>query len=306
MNKDHTQTRRVTPAKHKLAAKKIIRSEKDLPTWFDITKYQAASTMDAKAWHAQLQARAECLQTYEDPSSIVEIFLKTAREGYLASIAVTPLIDCSKSTAEIIKSMFNVEIDNFKSIWEGIYAPTAVHHINIVHAYTALREILTADLYRLLAQWWDKMGPHTDNFFTGSDPAAPEWFDTPVSWRNYALFKINLDAPDDLIVEQCKAVLEKAREDQEVTPPKRCFTAKDFSKWYEFGVLPYCDLTIWANHANLTIPQRVMADAIFVDGEKGEESIRRATVPLVTFLMSREAIYQLHSQFLSQRSASNL
>jgi len=63
-------------------------------------------------------------------------------------------------------------------------------------------------------------------------------------------------------------------------------------------VLPYCDLSIWANYENVTIPQRVMADAIFIDGEKGEESIRRVTVPLVALLMENEAIYQLHAQSL--------
>jgi len=121
-----------------------------------------------------------------------------------------------------------------------------------------------------------------------------------LTWRNYAFLKINLNAPDDLIFTQCKAALSKARESQQVSPPRRSFTEKDFHKWYTFGVLPYCDLSIWANYKDVTIPHRVMADAIFADGVKGEESIRRVTVPLVHFLMDNAVIYQLHSQSLSQ------
>ena len=56
---------------------------------------------------------------------------------------------------------------------------------------------------------------------------------------------------------------------------------------------------IWVNYENVTIAQRVMADALFVDGKKGEESIRRVTVPLVALLMDDEVIYQLHAQSLS-------
>lgn len=300
MKKGSTQEQCINKGNHDsdLLARKIIRSGKELPRWFDITKYQAASTLDAKAWHAQLQARAECLQLDKDATGIVETFLKAACEDYLAAIAITPILDCAQSATEMIKSIFNVEIDNFKSIWTGVYAPTAVHHISIIHTYAALREMLTVDLYQLLAQWWDETNSLDGGSFFTQAAAGPEWFDKPVTWRDYALFKINLNAPDDLILAQCKVVLSKARKDQAATPAKRCFTAKNFNKWHEFGVLPYCDLTIWANHENITIPQRVIADAIFIDGEKGEESIRRVTVPLVSQLMGNEALYQLHAQSL--------
>ncbi|MEE9451517.1 MAG: DUF6387 family protein [Gammaproteobacteria bacterium] len=300
MKKANTQAQCINQANHKtdLLARKTIRSAKDLPAWFDIKKYNAVSNMDAKGWHEQLHPRAECLQTDNNDTGIAETFLKSVCKYYLETIAINPLIDYSQSMADIVKSVCNVEIANFKDIWQGIYAPTAVHHISILHAYTALREILTADLYQLLAQWWDEMGPHSDNFFTQT-AAAPEWLDTPITWRDYALFKINLNAPDDLILAQCKVALSKAREGQQVAPPKHCFTAKDFNKWHDFSVLPYCDLTIWANYENITIPLRIMADAIFIDGEKGEASIRRVTAPLVALLMDNEAIYQLHTQSLS-------
>jgi len=98
-----------------------------------------------------------------------------------------------------------------------------------LHAYVALRDMLTVDLYQLLAQWWDDTCSADSGFFTQMT-AAPEWFDKPVSWRNYALFKINLNAPDDLILKQCRAALAKARGDQQVVPAKRCFTTKDFHK----------------------------------------------------------------------------
>jgi Family of unknown function (DUF6387) len=65
--------------------------------------------------------------------------------------------------------------------------------------------------------------------------------------------------------------------------------------------LPYADLLIWAKENKVKIPNRVFADAIFPQGEGGEEVVRKTTRPL-----AKRVLGSLNMEILEARAASEL
>ena len=59
----------------------------------------------------------------------------------------------------------------------------------------------------------------------------------------------------------------------------------EYQKWVDYAVLPYLDLKLWAEEESCSIPNRVMADAIFPNGDKGEEMVRKTTQKIANMLM---------------------
>jgi len=117
-------------------------------------------------------------------------------------------------------------------------------------------------------------------------PDAPQWFDGPlenVSRRlRTALVSINMDLPDQVLVEHFKVVLQGLRRSRQLANLTDVTTKRNpsnFRKLIHFGALPYLDLRFWAWAKGKKIPNRVMADAIFPPGEGGEEVVRKTEVP---------------------------
>ena len=59
--------------------------------------------------------------------------------------------------------------------------------------------------------------------------------------------------------------------------PHRGDLLDDIESWIQMGVLPYLDLTLWAYLNDLNVPNRVMADAIYSDGEGNPNRVRKVT-----------------------------
>ncbi len=129
------------------------------------------------------------------------------------------------------------------------------------------------------------------------ETAYSDWLYQPLVMMENIYFNINLNAPDELILQEFKDQLAQARKKHQIKSRKRFFTQKDIEHWCDYGVLPFCDLISWARYAQITIPHRVIADALFKHGDKGEESIRRTTIPLTNTLLSSQTHHQLTLQY---------
>lgn len=90
---------------------------------------------------------------------------------------------------------------------------------------------------------------------------------------------INLDLPDSILIDSFRQWLKSARFDTKTTAAAKRYRKPDFDSWVRLGILPFLDLTIWAIETGVSIPNRVMADAIFHPGEGGEEVVRKTTEP---------------------------
>jgi hypothetical protein len=101
---------------------------------------------------------------------------------------------------------------------------------------------------------------------------------------------VDLALPDTLLHQQFRKQLERlriARPGEFPAPPLR-FAKPDFGSWIEMGILPYLDLTLWASLKDVNIPNRVMADAIYPDGEGDPERVRKVTKTLADDLTRDE------------------
>jgi hypothetical protein len=67
----------------------------------------------------------------------------------------------------------------------------------------------------------------------------------------------------------------------------------DFNEWIRIGILPYLDLKIWEMQENVSIPNRVMADAIFTDEISGEETVRKTTDKLACQVLEGDILKEL-------------
>ena len=106
--------------------------------------------------------------------------------------------------------------------------------------------------------------------------------------------RVDLGLPDKVLIKQFKQMLESIRKPLlKVGVFVENKQRPDFEGWAKFGILPYVDLTISAEIEGVTIPNRVMADAIFLVGEGGEEVIRKTTQKLVEEMLIESHLNKL-------------
>jgi len=126
-----------------------------------------------------------------------------------------------------------------------------------------------------------------------------DWIDEPVDGvRKTSIpqvnVSVNLSLPDKVLIKQFIQMLQSLRDPlQRVYYPDPDQRKPDYSNWVRFGVLPYLDLRIWEREAEIKIPNRVMADAIFPPGVGGEEVVRKTTAKLAEELQTLESLETL-------------
>jgi|GEM_PF-4715424 len=109
----------------------------------------------------------------------------------------------------------------------------------------------------------------------------------------HAALWVNLTLPDKILKEQFKIILAKMRTDKPWTllggwkhklnrTGGCCDLEKQPEKWYEYEVLPYIDLRIWAKNIEKTLPDGWFAAVL----GKTETEIRDYTRPLAEELLS--------------------
>jgi len=92
--------------------------------------------------------------------------------------------------------------------------------------------------------------------------------------------------------------LSDIRADLHTEMKSKSFKQSDFNSWALYGVLPYLDLKIWERETNASIPNRVMADAIYLRGVGGEETVRKTTSTMVENILSEKSLNQLAGQVI--------
>lgn len=126
-----------------------------------------------------------------------------------------------------------------------------------------------------------------------NEPHTPTTIDPPLFLTDHlplpdnearlAAVRVDLDAPDALILESFAAWLAEARA-LKGQPRDKKFYRPNFGRWMRYGLLPYLDLLIWATETQNHIPDRVMSAAIG-SYDAGESNIRKTVAPLAESLM---------------------
>ncbi|HEY9070543.1 MAG TPA: DUF6387 family protein [Candidatus Ozemobacteraceae bacterium] len=146
--------------------------------------------------------------------------------------------------------------------------------------------------------------------FCVDDPPGAEWLKEPVDtvsgWGfNKATLRIDLEYPDDALVDGFKAFLGAARKRTGLMDPGKRKSPKapeTLQKWWaDSRVLPYIDLATWAAETRTHISDAAMARAIgdAKGGGRGGEAISETVYPLARKLLSLSYLKKLKSRIES-------
>lgn len=106
---------------------------------------------------------------------------------------------------------------------------------------------------------------------------------------------IDVSTPDDILLSEFKRLIPIWR--NELNVEKRLSVSSSWAvikkKILDYKVIPYIDLTIWANANNIVIPHGVMAIALFPYGERDLFSIIQTIKPFVETLVMFESLEKL-------------
>ncbi len=274
---------------------KQIRRVGDLPEWFNLAKYAAAECLDVAGWYEQLSVRRDLHTLIGSPHSKSELEVITRSQmRILEHIRATPIVDVAGD--EMMRIYFYSGAMHELKSQQPFYA-LGVHLSSVRNLYLTERNIEREkrDYARNFFAQFD------DDFEKPLKFSCTDWIDEPVDafselsgWELNV--RVNMLLPDKVLIEQFERLLKDRRTPLHSAGIQSESSRKpDLQGWHRFGVLPYLDLKIWEREMNVSIPNRVMADAIFPAGEGGEEVVRKTTAKLAEDLMTRKRLEVLAS-----------
>lgn len=294
-------------------AKRLQRAS-DLPEWFDPEKYSAAGSLDTAGWYEQL-----CLR--RDLFGLVGSYLWDRRNGQdpsqrgdnlaevLAIVRQAPIVDVTAN--ELLRVYFYGgamhELRSRNPLYShGVHLTTVRNFYltegNIEKEKRDFAKLFFGQIFETDRDWTQPLKYKCEDWIDEPVDNIVEQAGVDVNVR------VNMLLPDSVLIDRFKQMLQSVRNEMQRTrfgglPNWR---KPDFASWIRFGVLPFLDLLLWQRETGMSIPNRVMADAIYAPGEGGEEVVRKTTSKLADELMSRrylEALCALAAYEISERSA---
>ncbi|MBD8153334.1 DUF6387 family protein [Pantoea agglomerans] len=107
---------------------------------------------------------------------------------------------------------------------------------------------------------------------------------------------IDLSVPDEILLGDFKKLLPKWREELGIEAEEIKVTnswAVIKKKIIEYNVLPYIDLFIWSRIKGVSIPGGVLAVSLFPDGDKEQFAIAQTIKPFIERLMTEESLEKI-------------
>lgn len=301
-----------------------VRSKSELPKWFVLEKYSGAKAFGSEEWLSQLAVRRVLLSAVGMPSWNQAEIGSQRIYGDLELIRSSPLID-EKS----LKSILRVASSCYLSVSFGVSRMTVGDLYFEANTLTEEQrnqgreafESVASVNSKLFRDFFNNKGTlfrfndaalSPDDLISLSVGASSHGTESARSRsgvvvgiaptvphkRVYksALIKpvgtylnIDLSLPDKLLIDQFSVLLKELR------MARPCPKINNFNAWVRSAVLPYLDLEIWAKETGVLITNKLMADAIFPNGEGGEEDVRKTTKKYAKELLSDKKLHLLAS-----------
>lgn len=297
--------------------KPIIRSVRELPEWFNIRKYDDAHKLKADSWYDLLLQRWS--HDYYIELCGIEEYKKSSFFNALEQLRDEPL-SLLKDEALIIGfgggklASLKYDKDDFAASYYGINPLT----FRRMYQYEAhLEPEIKKRLRYVIDKIWGgdfflrKMTKKEEKEILWAKPQIDKPFkdtlrafgkDRTYEWiANFETVEIDLTIPDNILIEQFTSYLNHIRKKNPENAAIPTRKMPEFRKWADYGLLPYLDLKLWEKEQEIVLPNRVIADAIFDDGEKGEEVVRKTTKRIAQQVMDQKYI-----QFVSTVAAHDI
>lgn len=251
----------------------------ELPSWFDLSRYEKAAEFDLVDWHLNLVPRfvfsnlkgkeiikyrtsfEECFSGEEGPL-IVNHVIGDIRKWLIAARNE----DSKEKFTEC-----NLESDSPHSrLIQATIQLLPVDYIACAIAQAKYEESdLSAALILASEKFWKDVSTDGDLEVDDEvDALLREAIDLLVRKSSdlrddpFLHVEVNMHAPDSLIIDDFRKWLIAAREVFEI-PAKNLFTESDMDSWAKFQILPFVDLSNWAKLEDVKIPDPVMGAALF-------------------------------------------
>lgn len=258
-----------------------IKSTKELPSWFSISKYSQLKKLDEEQVINQLRGRILILQ---DPN-FSNLDIRNGRSGDLLQdhlnwndIKESGLINYNSSDIPTLPS--SRKPLKYDRLPDG----KSIEHI------TTLGAITHGKISKLIYERY--LGDNFFDFSLRSFDIEKKNIELKIDENNLletneilspkVNLAIHLNYPDNLILEELSSLLSIYREKLNIQEPTSTFNKLKVSKIINYRLLPYIDLKLWEKSYNVSITYSVFAAALFPDGYRGQDFIRTSLQDLFT------------------------
>jgi Family of unknown function (DUF6387) len=240
----------------------------ELPEWFNLTKYQRSVDLDLRGWHLNLVPRmilCDLLREKEKYWAQLQEYFEERISGADALIVFENGI-CSPD--EQITPKNNSESAESRLTQATVRSLPASHCVWAITQALNVNSDLSESLLSASKKVWGIDHPvggevldDATNEFLGQSIDLLERTDEQLE-DQYLHLEVDMFAPDDMIIDDFRKWLKAARENFDL-PAKPLFTPAQINKWSKNQILPFIDLTIWADLQSVKIPNAVMGNALF-------------------------------------------
>lgn len=292
--------------KSKKPKTKMIKSVKQLPAWFKLENYAQASTLNAEGWYRELSIRF-LLKDRSQPPENVDL------QKLWALIQTQGLLSRTPEAVAFKFSFYSPHIKRFQALQaESQHAPgQSVECLTNMGAYASywysekdVQEIVIKNLKIMRDKpeglMEDNPGENAVTWLMQPFDSFPHDIRLGIPHK-YAYARVDLETSDEQIQKDFVKWLAKERQRRQVLAAKKNFSEADFRGFEESAVLPYLDLTLWAESAQIKINQYVMAQAIFSDAYAPDSETDplgrlKTTKKKAEYLMQPGALIRLESE----------
>ncbi|MEQ9867419.1 DUF6387 family protein [Pectobacterium aroidearum] len=280
-----------------------IKSKRDLPKEFDLSKYEGLESMPDKDLFRQLYWRLD----WKDGGFDDELATYYMEHG-----KNLPLFDhdpFGEIKLEVSSAYYeqNKESEDFKKRYHDHYQDKKTLSTGYGVGLLSRMEVM------YLSQASDHKGRRKGKPFCIPDDEVREMLkDDPANHGlvmshasesvNVVIEGINLytsvdlSVPDEILLGDFKKLLPKWREELGIEAEEIKLTnlwSVVRKKIIEYNVLPYIDLLTWARIKGVSIPGGVLAVSLFPDGEKEQFAIVQTIRPFIDRLMTYESLEKI-------------
>lgn len=294
-------------------SKNEIKSKSELPKWFNSSKYKAVSTFGATDWARQIHFRVE-LVSYISDLQLYDPCSECHDEDYVLGdicICCQEEIDYSNETWK--KELYEKLKEEIEGKFEKIHECPIIDDSRDMESYMSLylagvrdmnmRDLL--DIHKDVEDEFKYSRTYIDYLQMGSErenalkKMKKPNFNNNVQPTEYyggqdIAIMTRLDYPDEVLISDFCTLIKKLRKERSVTVNEKKLRKEDFSKWCRYGLLQYLDLYIWSLLTDKTIPNRVLALAIFPDGCYDTDTIRKYTKVIANKFLEVKEIGNCH------------
>lgn len=239
-----------------------------LPEWFDIARYERSENLDLRGWHLNLVPRMILCDLLKEKGKYRQQ-LQKCFEKHIARVDNLLVIE---NESDSIDDQF--ALTNYSEDAESRLTQATVRSLPASYSVWAIAQALNDDsdlsksLLSASKKVWAIDHPAGENEL---DDMTDNLVDQPIDLLErkgtqledqYLHIEVDMFAPDSMIISSFQEWLKAAREVFDL-PSRNLFTPAEIRKWSKFQILPFIDLTVWAELAAVKIPDQAMGVALF-------------------------------------------